>query len=63
MAKIKKMPVPSRKKAVKKTGKTPENAKKAPNSGPEATAGETAGPEPDPTRYGDWQVKGRCIDF
>ncbi|BBL75320.1 DUF1674 domain-containing protein [Methylomagnum ishizawai] len=20
-------------------------------------------PPPDPTRYGDWQVGGRCIDF
>ena len=25
---------------------------------------ETGGPqEPDPTRYGDWERKGRCIDF
>ncbi|MSO75668.1 MAG: DUF1674 domain-containing protein [Alphaproteobacteria bacterium] len=22
-----------------------------------------AGPRPDPTRYGDWEVNGRCIDF
>ena len=63
MAKIKKMPVPSRKKAAQKTGKTPGTTKKAPDSGPEAAADETARPEPDPTRYGDWQVKGRCIDF
>lgn len=20
-------------------------------------------PGPDPTRYGDWEIKGRCIDF
>ena len=20
-------------------------------------------PAPDPTRYGDWEIKGRCIDF
>ena len=27
-------------------------------------ARETGGPkEADPTRYGDWTVKGRCIDF
>ena len=27
-------------------------------------AKETGGPkEADPTRYGDWTVKGRCIDF
>ncbi len=26
--------------------------------------GEIGGPErPEPTRYGDWEKKGRCIDF
>ena len=26
--------------------------------------GETRGPKgPEPTRYGDWEKKGRCIDF
>ena len=26
--------------------------------------GETGGPNgPEPTRYGDWERKGRCIDF
>jgi hypothetical protein len=26
--------------------------------------GETGGPQgPEPTRYGDWEKKGRCIDF
>lgn len=30
---------------------------------PSAT-GEIGGPEgPEPTRYGDWEKKGRCIDF
>ncbi len=25
---------------------------------------ETGGPEgPEPTRYGDWEIDGRCIDF
>jgi hypothetical protein len=25
---------------------------------------ETGGPQgPDPTRYGDWERKGRCVDF
>ena len=25
---------------------------------------ETGGPKgPDPTRYGDWEKRGRCIDF
>ncbi len=33
-----------------------------------APAGETAGEggerkKPDPTRYGDWEINGRCIDF
>lgn len=29
-----------------------------------AKAAETGGPTgPDPTRYGDWERKGRCIDF
>ena len=30
----------------------------------EAAAKEIGGPEgPEPTRYGDWEIKGRCIDF
>ena len=29
-----------------------------------ATVAETGGPKgPEPTRYGDWEKKGRCIDF
>lgn len=29
-----------------------------------AMPAETGGPEgPEPTRYGDWEKKGRCIDF
>ena len=24
---------------------------------------EAAPPTPEPTRYGDWEVRGRCIDF
>ncbi|NQV99392.1 MAG: DUF1674 domain-containing protein [Rhodospirillales bacterium] len=37
----------------------------APIRQPEAKpAPETGGPEgPDPTRFGDWERKGRCIDF
>ena len=28
------------------------------------TGGEIGGPAgPEPTRYGDWEKKGRCIDF
>ena len=36
-----------------------ENPKK-----PNVTRGETGGPKgPDPTRFGDWESNGRCIDF
>jgi hypothetical protein len=32
--------------------------------GQQAGARETGGPEgPEPTRFGDWERKGRCIDF
>lgn len=31
---------------------------------PEQPPGEVGGPKgPEPTRYGDWEVKGRCSDF
>jgi hypothetical protein len=31
---------------------------------PRAGAKEVGGPAgPEPTRYGDWEIKGRCIDF
>lgn len=31
---------------------------------PPAQANETGGPKgPEPTRFGDWERKGRCIDF
>jgi len=36
------------------------------NSRPEdnvAAGNEKAGTKPDPTRYGDWEKNGRCIDF
>lgn len=30
----------------------------------QAAEGETGGPKgPEPTRFGDWERKGRCIDF
>ncbi|HEY0834151.1 MAG TPA: DUF1674 domain-containing protein [Azospirillum sp.] len=32
--------------------------------GPEQKPGEIGGPRgPEPTRYGDWENKGRCTDF
>lgn len=47
----------------------PEAAEKAPNAPGRgalaaATAREVDGPQgPEPTRYGDWERRGRCIDF
>jgi len=36
----------------------------APVAEEQAKAVEHGGPEgPEPTRYGDWEKKGRCIDF
>ncbi|AWK88060.1 DUF1674 domain-containing protein [Azospirillum thermophilum] len=33
-------------------------------TGPEQKPGEIGGPKgPEPTRYGDWEFKGRCSDF
>ena len=32
--------------------------------GPKQKPGEIGGPKgPEPTRYGDWEVDGRCTDF
>ncbi len=40
--------------------KTPvDTSTKPPNSTPEIGGA----PGPEPTRYGDWEKKGRCIDF
>lgn len=41
--------------------KEPDTAKKRPGN---PVTGEVGGPEgPEPTRYGDWEKKGRCVDF
>jgi hypothetical protein len=33
-------------------------------SAPKQKSGEIGGPPgPEPTRYGDWELKGRCTDF
>jgi hypothetical protein len=35
-----------------------------PSGGEEIPSGELGGPTgPEPTRFGDWEKKGRCIDF
>lgn len=41
------------------TEKAPETPKPDPDSVPEIGGREG----PDPTRYGDWEKNGRCIDF
>lgn len=39
-------------------------AKASTQPGGKSTPREIGGPEgPEPTRYGDWEIKGRCIDF
>ena len=52
--------------------KTEPNAAEAPKKdepapskgGPKQKPGEVGGPKgPEPTRYGDWEVGGRCTDF
>ena len=35
-----------------------------PAAGPKQKPGEIGGPKgPEPTRYGDWEIGGRCTDF
>jgi hypothetical protein len=42
---------------------TPENRPKAPPASAPRPR-EIGGPKgPEPTRYGDWEIGGRCIDF
>ena len=41
----------------------PENSKTAPDSAPKS-AKEVGGRKgPEPTRYGDWENGGKCVDF
>ena len=42
----------------------PEATPKNPLQKPKEIAKEIGGPKgPEPTRYGDWERKGRCVDF
>jgi hypothetical protein len=42
----------------------PARPESAPASDPNASPREIGGPTgPEPTRFGDWEKKGRCIDF
>ena len=44
------------------TGKTARSKPRPP--GRDAKVKETGGPKgPEPTRYGDWERDGRCVDF
>jgi hypothetical protein len=46
------------------SGQPKPEEKAARKDSAEIQAGETGGPKgPEPTRYGDWEKKGRCIDF
>ena len=46
---------------VASTLSAPANAAPVPGGGKAAEIGGRNGPEP--TRYGDWEMRGRCIDF
>ena len=49
---------------VQMPGKSGMKATNNPASSPHPTEkDEKAAPKPDPTRYGDWEKNGRCIDF
>jgi hypothetical protein len=44
--------------------KLPEDTKKQPAEPAKLPEKEIGGPKgPEPTRYGDWEVNGRCSDF
>lgn len=47
-----------------KSDSEPPSPPPAPAPPPAAPPAETGGPKgPEPTRYGDWQIKGRVSDF
>ena len=47
-----------------KDRKTPPHEQSGPDDSTPAAPTETGGRDgPDPTRYGDWEKGGRCIDF
>ena len=51
-------------KTVDKTKYAPPSKKKKPGTIKKGTVKEIGGPQgPEPTRYGDWEVKGRVSDF
>ena len=57
------MPATDPKTAPESTGKTVKEGRENTRPDPE-TVPEIGGRKgPDPTRYGDWEKNGRCIDF
>ena len=46
-----------------KDEKKPKAQKKKPSLKKEVVAKNKDNLKPDPTKFGDWTVKGRCIDF
>lgn len=49
---------------MEKAKDTTTNAEEKPQTQPENREEEIGGPKgPEPTRYGDWEVNGRCSDF
>lgn len=56
---MKQVPPPDSRKPNETADDAPKTTRPAP-----AESGEVGGPKgPEPTRYGDWEKGGRCIDF
>jgi hypothetical protein len=56
--------LPRKRDGVKTAASPPLRGKKENQPPKEASQAETGGPcGPEPTRYGDWERKGRCVDF
>ncbi len=49
--------------APESTGKTRERGREATRPDPQSVPEIGGRKGPDPTRYGDWEKDGRCIDF
>lgn len=46
-----------------KDEKKPKETKRKPSSKKASNSQKQENLKPDPTKFGDWTVKGRCIDF
>ena len=56
--------IPARWRVRKRETKAPEAPPQTAERGAEQKPREVGGPAgPEPTRYGDWERKGRCVDF